>query len=195
MEVSRAQAPAVDPRVERSRRAIREAALAELAEAGYGGFAIESVARRAGAGKSTVYRHWDGKLALIADALEALNVQPPSDLGEGGPRQRVERLLRHLAEILCDSTFSACIPALVDAAARDGAVRDFLHGYSARRRAALAAALADGVAAGAFPAHLDPDLAALALAGPLFAHRLLSGAPLDPLRVPALVDTVLGPGT
>jgi AcrR family transcriptional regulator len=42
-----------DPRVLRSRAVILEAAVAELAEVGYGGVTIEAVAARAGVGKST----------------------------------------------------------------------------------------------------------------------------------------------
>src|SRR4029450_13783209 len=54
----------VDPRVERSRRVILEATLGELGEVGYGTLTIEAVAARAGVGKSTIYRHWPGKLEL-----------------------------------------------------------------------------------------------------------------------------------
>lgn len=183
----------VDPRIERSRRIIREAALVELAETGYGGFTIEGVASRAGVGKSTVYRHWGSKIALIADALETLNEQPAADLGDGTARERVERLLRHLAEVLVDSTFAACVPALVDAAERDPAVRDFHHAYSARRRQTLADTIATGVASGEFPTDLDPDLASLALAGPLFYRRLMTGEPLNPALIPDLIAMVLGP--
>jgi TetR/AcrR family transcriptional regulator of autoinduction and epiphytic fitness len=183
----------VDPRIERSRRVIRQAALTELAETGYGGFSIESVASRAAVGKSTIYRLWGSKIALIGDALETLNTQPAPDAGAGAPRQRVERLLHHLAEVLIDSTFSACVPALIQAAERDVTVRDFLHRYSARRRRALQDAIAAGVAGGDFPPHLDAGLASLALSGAIFYRRLMTGEPLDPALVPALVDTVLGP--
>src|SRR5947207_78275 len=55
-----------DPRIERSRMVILQAAVEELAEVGYGAFTIESVAARAGVGKSTIYRHWPDKLALLA---------------------------------------------------------------------------------------------------------------------------------
>ena len=72
----------VDPRVERSRMVILEAAVEELAEVGYGGVTIESVAARAGVGKSTIYRHWPDKLALIADAFETFHVQMVPDLGD-----------------------------------------------------------------------------------------------------------------
>ena len=66
---------AVDPRVERSRMVILSAAVEELAEAGYGGVTIESIAARASVGKSTICRHWRDKLALIADALETFHEQ------------------------------------------------------------------------------------------------------------------------
>lgn len=190
-----AQAASVDPRIERSRRVIRRAALTELAEAGYGGFSIESVAERAGVGKSTVYRHWGNKLTLIADALETLNEQPAPDAPDtdgGAPRQRVERLLGHLAEVMAGSSFSACVPALVEAAEHDATVRDFLHRYSARRRQALVDAIADGIASGHFPPDLDPDLASLALSGAIFYRRLMTDEPLDPDLVPGLVGSVLG---
>ncbi len=180
-----------DPRIARSRRVIRRAALAELAEAGYGGFTLESVAGRAGVGRSTVYRHWGSKTALIADALETLNVQPSTEDPAGSARERVETLLRHLAEVLAGSLFADCLPALIHAAEQDETVREFLHGYSARRRQALTDAISDGVETGEFPDSLDPDLASQALSGALFYRRFLTGSPLAPAEVSALVDTML----
>ncbi len=45
--------------------AVKEAARAVLAEKGYAGFSIEEVARRAGAGKPTIYRWWPNKADLF----------------------------------------------------------------------------------------------------------------------------------
>jgi TetR/AcrR family transcriptional regulator, regulator of autoinduction and epiphytic fitness len=70
-----------DPRVERSKQVILRAALAELGEVGYGAFTIESVAARAAVGKSTIYRHWSGKLALIAGSPLASEDSDTPDLG------------------------------------------------------------------------------------------------------------------
>lgn len=49
--------------------AIRQAALLELAEAGYSGFSMESVAARAGTGKASLYRRWPDRDHLILDAV------------------------------------------------------------------------------------------------------------------------------
>lgn len=190
-------APAVDPRVERSRRAIRRAALDELAASGYGGFTIESVAGRAGVAKTTVYRHWGNKVELVADAMETLNEQPvsaPEGSGNDPPRTQVVRILRHLATALAEPPFSACVPALIEAAEHDPAVRTFYHEYSARRRGNLTAVIAAGVTSGDFPQTVDPEAASLSLAGALFYRRLMTDSPYPPDEVEALVATVLPAG-
>ena len=181
-----------DPRVERSRQVILQAALDELGEVGYGSFRIESVAARAGVGKSTIYRHWTDKLALIADAFETFHVQMVPNTDTGSPRHRIESLVRHVAEVFVDSTFSVCIPALIEGAERDERLRKFHHEYSAERRQSLIDVIAGGIAAGDLPSHLDPELAALALLGPIVYRRLMSDTPFDPARTADLVDTVLG---
>jgi TetR/AcrR family transcriptional regulator, regulator of autoinduction and epiphytic fitness len=183
----------VDPRIERSRMVILEAAVSELAEVGYGGVTVESVAARAGVGKSTIYRHWPDKLALIADAFETFHVQMVPDLGDRSARQSVELLIRHVAEVVVDSTFSRCIPALIEGAERDPRVRDFHQRYSAERRQALVDLIARGVEDGELDPTLDPELATAALLGVLFYRRLMTGEPFDPGDAGTLVDLVLGP--
>ncbi len=185
----------MDPRIQRTRDAVLPATLSVLAGGGFASFSMEAVAEAAGVAKSTVYRYWPTKLALLRDALEGLNRQPDAGIGTGPARARVERLLEHLAAALADSVFSACIPALVEAAEHHPEVAEFLHGYSDRRRAALTAVLRQGVDAGELPAHLDPELAALALSGPFFYRRLMTASPLPAADIPRLVRQVLGPAS
>jgi TetR/AcrR family transcriptional regulator of autoinduction and epiphytic fitness len=184
---------ALDPRIERSRQVILAAALAELGEIGYGGFTIESVASRAGVGKSTIYRHWQDKLALIADAFETLHQEGGPDLSTGSARDKLARILAHVAEVLVRSPFGTCLPALIDAAERDPALRDFHHRFQSEARKPTVALIASGIAAGEFPADRDPDLSAQALLGALFFRRLMTATPFDPAEADALIDTVLGP--
>ncbi len=185
---------AVDPRIERSRRLILRAALEELGEIGYGAFTIESVAARAGVGKSTIYRHWPDKLALIADAFQSLHEEAQPDIANGTPRERLQRILRHVADVVAGSTFSACIPALIDAAERDQDLRRFHLRFQRQARQPLIKVIAEGVAAGSFPSHVDPELAAFALLGAIFFCRLMTSQPLDPENAGDLIETVLGSG-
>lgn len=183
----------MDPRIQKTRDVVLPATLSVLAERGFAEFTMEAVAEAAGVSKSTVYRHWPTRMALLRDALEGLNRQPDVELAGGPARARVERLLKHLAAALSHSVFSACIPALVEAAERHPEVAEFLHQYSDRRRSALTAVIRAGIQAGELPAHLDAEMAALALSGPLFYRRLMTPRPLPPADVPALVSQVLGP--
>jgi TetR/AcrR family transcriptional regulator of autoinduction and epiphytic fitness len=181
----------LDPRVQRSRAVILWAAVEELAERGYGGVTIESVASRAGAGKSTVYRHWPDKVTLIADAFETFHEEMVPDLADLPARACIELLLGHVAEVLVDSTFSRCIPALIEGAQRDIRVREFFHRYCAQRRQALTDLIARGIAQGEFRGDLDPELATTALLGTIFYRRLMTGEPFDPGGAGTLVDTIL----
>ena len=191
MSRSRAGQPA-DPRIERSRQVILRAALDELGEAGYGAFTIESVAARAGVGKSTIYRHWPGKLALIADAFEAAHQHAAPPLDGLTAREALERLLRHVAEVVTDPAFAAPIPALIEGAERDPRLREFRHRYSALRRESLTSLITQGIADGEFRDCADTELAAQALLGPIFYQRLLTSEPFDPGRAGELITMVLG---
>ena len=50
-------------------RRIAEAALDVFGDAGWAGFAMEAVARRAGVGKASLYLRWSSKEALLTDAV------------------------------------------------------------------------------------------------------------------------------
>jgi AcrR family transcriptional regulator len=58
-----------DPHVD---AAVRKAALEVLTEEGFARMSIEGVASRAGVGKAAIYRRWDGKTALVVDAIREL---------------------------------------------------------------------------------------------------------------------------
>jgi len=180
-----------DPRVERSRIVILRAAVEEMAAVGYGGVTIESIAARAGVGKSTIYRHWPDKLDLIADAFETFHEQLVPDLGDRSVREALALLLSHLAEVVIDSTWSRCIPALIEGAERDPRVREFHHRYAADRRQALIDLIARGIAEGEIDPGIDPELATTALLGAVFYRRLWTPRPLDPDDTGRLVDLVL----
>jgi TetR/AcrR family transcriptional regulator, regulator of autoinduction and epiphytic fitness len=193
MGMSRSRADQrLDPRIERSRQLIVRAALQELGEAGYGAFTVESVAARAGVGKSTIYRHWPSKIALIADAFEAAHQHTAPPISGLTAREALERLLRHVAQVVTDPAFSAPIPALIEGAERDPQLREFRHRYSELRRQSLTSLISQGVADGEFHTPTDPELAAQTLLGPIFYQRLLTSEPFDPGRVGALITMVLG---
>lgn len=81
--ISRREAPA-RPRVEGDReQEILDAAIAVLVDVGYDRLTMDAVAAKAKASKATLYRKWDGKAALVIDALmsEKSPVELPEDTG------------------------------------------------------------------------------------------------------------------
>lgn len=183
---------AMDPRVTRTRQVVLTAVLEELADVGHADFTIESVASRCGVGKSTIYRHWDGKTELIVDAMHELNTQPvPTP--DGPPRERIRQLLHHLGQALTDGSLAPAIPALVEAAERDRGVRVLLNDYTVERRRTLVEALTLGIEAGQIDTTIDPELAAQALSGAIVYARLMTSTPLTETAIDQLIDTVLGP--
>jgi TetR/AcrR family transcriptional regulator, regulator of autoinduction and epiphytic fitness len=179
-----------DPRVARSRRVILEAVLDELGAVGYGPLTIEGVAARAGVGKSTIYRHWPGKLELVEDAFRTLKA-PVTVPSEGTLRSRVISVLEQVACLVEQSTYSACMPALIDAAERDANVRAFHNRFSAERRTVLIGLLDDAIASGELPATTDAGILADALVGPIILRRLMLGETVGPAIARQIVDQLL----
>ena len=181
----------LDPRVERSRRAIGQAVLEELGAVGYGAMTVESIARRAGVGKATVYRHWNGKPDLVESALDLLKEEMVVPQ-EGTARQRIVGLLEWLAGYIADSPLSRCMPAIVSAAQWDDAVRDFHYRFTTERRQILIDLVEAGQEGGEFDVDLDARLVAETLAGPIFYRRLMTAEPLPTAKVSEIVEMVLG---
>jgi AcrR family transcriptional regulator len=180
-----------DPRVERSRQVVRRAVLEELAEQGYGALTIEGVARRAGVGKSTIYRHWIDRVALIADAFENAHQEMVPETDGGSARARVILLVEHVAAVATDPLFSRCLPALIEGAERDQRLRAFHHRYAATRRSELAAVIAQGIETSEFDGSVDPDAAAVALLGVIFYRRLMTPHALAPAAAAKVVASIL----
>lgn len=180
----------LDPRIERSRRVVLEATVGLIAEAGYGAVTIEAVAARSGVAKSTIYRHWPSRLELINDAFHELKPTVPMPT-EGTVRDRLIAFLEHVARNIGTSTWSACLPALIDAAEHDPDARALHCRLTVAGRQSLVDLLEEGVGNGELPTGLDLELLAEALFGPILIRRLMLHEPLDPGQVRHLVDQVV----
>lgn len=110
-----------------SHEAILEAAEAILAEQGYAGFSIEAVARRAKAGKPTIYRWWPSKAHLLLDVYTRLKenmLEPDTGTLEGDFRVFLTNLLAFWAGAPGDVFRSLIAEAQTDARAGE-ALREY----------------------------------------------------------------------
>jgi len=181
----------VDKRVERSKANVLAETHRQLVMSGVGGVSIDEISRRSGVAKTTIYRHWPSRAALLIEACSRMGSAPePPDSGD--TRADLRQLLVALARQLEHANWSAVYPSIVDAAEREGEIRDLqaaLHrGFMAPIEVVLERGRSRGdVASG----RLTPDLVAM-LVGPLFYRRWFSREKIDARWVDGLVDTALG---
>src|SRR5262249_5955370 len=91
-------APAGRPRDPEVGRRSGQAAVELFGEAGWAGFSLEAVARRAGVGKASIYLRWQTKERLLADALAA-QVANIADTDTGNLRDDLVHLARQMLEL------------------------------------------------------------------------------------------------
>src|SRR6476619_329607 len=97
-EIAPAERKPGRPRSAAAEKAILDAALQELAAAGVDGFSVEAVASRAGVGKTTIYRRWSNRDALILDALTALGEESQPDRVGSSVREDLVNTLEAIRE-------------------------------------------------------------------------------------------------
>jgi AcrR family transcriptional regulator len=180
-----------------TQEAILDAAEAIVEEEGIAGFSIEAVAKRARAGKPTIYKWWPGRTALLLEVYhrhKPANVHMDTGSVEGDVVAFFTGVFAHWGNTGAGQVFRF----IVAEAQRDEAAAASLRAYALERRQQSGQIFERGVARGELAADIDTGLAADMLAG--FAwHRLLTGrliADPDEIRQAArqLVRGLLTPG-
>lgn len=152
------------PRSARRSAGVLAAALAEIAEHGISGLAIERVAARAGVSKVTIYRRWPDKVALALAALEGL---PELDVPDTGSLVDDLRALRvALVQLVAESSLGDVLPALL-AERRRTEHRDAIARYVERRSVAFGTVVERARARGELVTAVPTGLVAEMLAAPL----------------------------
>jgi AcrR family transcriptional regulator len=168
------------PRSQKSERAILDAAMALLIQAGYDGLTLEKVAARARVSKATIYRRWTSKEQLVVAALDQM---PPLQTKARGP---VLRDLTSFLQRFIDFVYSApshlkaetrmvtMLPSIVTQCATNPELAAALAGFLERRRHPMKTILQGAIARGELPATLNIDAAIDALMGPIVMRLFLA---------------------
>lgn len=160
------------PRSEKTRQAILSAAFAILAERGYDAMSLESVAGRAGAGKTTIYRWWAGKAELAVDAFFNETKAELSLPDTGSSRDDFKTQIKQLALLLAGPR-GVVFAAMLGGARSDPTLAKALgeRWLEPRRKWGLAR-IKKAVAAGECREDVDAGAALGILYGPLYAPLL-----------------------
>ena len=143
--------------------ALLEAAMTELAAAGYAGLTTAKVARRAGASTASLYRRWRSKDELVAAAAATLAADALRPVDTGSLEGDLRALLAHKAEVATEPIVAALL-SLVGAAAHDEALAGVLRREVFEVTGARVAQVFDNARARGESPHGDPDAVAMMLA-------------------------------
>ncbi|CAM5402207.1 HTH-type transcriptional regulator AqdR [Streptomyces avidinii] len=178
-------------RNEDAHHSVLEATAALLVENGYGALTIEGVAKRANVAKSTVYRWWKSKPALVMDAYAHETATPTPEPDTGTLAGDLTAFVADLYRIGRDPVRTKALTGLMAEAQLDPASAEPFRDWAATRREAVAALLTRAITREELPATTDLDHAADLVLGPFWHRLLISRAPLDPADAAAHVATVL----
>lgn len=179
-----------DRRVERSRKAVLAATLQLLAEAGLNGVSVDEVARRSGVAKTTIYRHWPSRSALLLDACSKLGTKPQAP-DTGTLRGDLMALATHMAGRLRSERWASILPSMIDAAERDPELAEVQTRLHAGFMEPLFVVVERAKARGELPADLDPSVVVAAVVGPLYYRRWFSRQPLDEKFAQSIVERLV----
>ncbi|MFF5173175.1 TetR/AcrR family transcriptional regulator [Micromonospora sp. NPDC000089] len=172
-------------------RAIRRALMQELAAVGYGRLSIEAVARRAGVSKTAVYRRWSSKLDLVVETVLAVAGNKLPALDTGSLRGDIALLFQVVAAALSHPLASQIIPDLLAEAARNASIDEALRQVLRIKQQEICGRLIGrAVERGELPVGTDPDAAVDLIVGPLYWRLAIARAPLTPVYLDLLVESV-----
>ncbi|WP_271611491.1 TetR/AcrR family transcriptional regulator [Bradyrhizobium sp. CCBAU 21360] len=167
------------PRSEASRQAVLEATLELLNSTTVRDLTIEAIAQKAGVGKTTIYRWWSSKSAVVIEAF--VDVMLPStpipDVDSASEaigkhislliKQYRGKLGRIVAEILAEGQSDPVLLA------------EFRERFFQNRRMAVRQVVENGIRNGEFDENLDIDTAIDAIYGAVYFRLFLGHLPLD----------------
>ncbi|QXQ06186.1 TetR/AcrR family transcriptional regulator [Sphingosinicellaceae bacterium] len=171
-------AEAVDKRVQRSKAIVLASAYALLSEGGIGGVSMDQVSRHSGVSKTTIYRHWPSRSALLLAACATMN-SPSLAPDTGSLAKDLQLLVAGLVDQLASAKWTTILPSIIDAAERDPELAALHAALHTSLMAPFLVAAERGLARGDLPAGRTPaDLIALVV-GPLFYRRWFSKEQID----------------
>ncbi|MGX6604359.1 TetR/AcrR family transcriptional regulator [Micromonosporaceae bacterium Da 78-11] len=173
--------------------AIRNAVMHELAEVGYGRLSIEAVARRAGVGKTAIYRRWSNKLEMVLEIVSDVAGRSVPLPDTGSFAGDLELLLMIVSRALRHRIASQIIPDLMAEASRNPQIAETLQAALRTHQQAVGDKLVgQAVARGELPEGTDPQLVVDLILGPLYWRLAVSRTPINDGYLDRLTAAITG---
>jgi AcrR family transcriptional regulator len=183
-------ASALPARVRRTQQAVLATTFALMSESGIGGVSVDEVARRSGVAKTSIYRHWPSRSALLLDACSQLSARPEVP-DTGSLPGDLLALASYLATQLRTARWPTILPSIIDAAERDAGIARLHAELSAGFARPYRPVIERAKRRGELTAQHDASEIVASIVGPLFYRRWFSRQPIDKRFVKGVVARVL----
>lgn len=177
-------------RSQRARQAVLDATADLVAEVGVERTTIDEIASRSGVAKTTIYRHFTSKQALVVEAVHACT-HIPVVTDTGSLRDDLISCFSGTTKASYDGRLGDMMLSLMDAAQRDPELGRLVRAQTDQRRRFATEVIERAVSRGDLPADVDVDLLVTLVAGPLVYTKLVRRQRVTDELVAAVVDSVL----
>ena len=176
----------------RVRSAVLGATLDELAAVGFADLSFDAIARRAGVHRTTLYRHWHDRQALVREALLARSevTVPVPDLGS--LRADLITFAQAVVANITAPGYEAIVRAVASEPRTEGALGQVTREFWRERFHLARIIVLRGIERGEIHAGVDPNVLLESLVGPLYLRLLITREPMDDAYIGSLVDHVIG---
>ncbi|MUL75757.1 TetR/AcrR family transcriptional regulator [Mycobacterium sp. CBMA226] len=154
--------------------AVHAATLELLAELGYESLQLSDVAKRAEVNKTTVYRRWPTKAALIADLLTSFTKSTVATPDTGSLQEDLEALLSDIVTALANRSVRAVLNGALAGADDSNDVRAAQARFWAERFRRSGAIVERAITRGELPPGTDPRALLEMAASPVYFRALFT---------------------
>jgi AcrR family transcriptional regulator len=164
--------------------------LEELAEHGIEGASVDRIARAADVNKTSVYRRFGTREALIAAALERVAGDVGAKLSDQGSLRKDLALVAEAVATLLGEPMGLSLARAAFSESTGDEIGALAAREMQRPRAAAVAMVERARARGEWRTGVSPDVVLAALVGALLHRALLERAPLTPTFIRQVVDLI-----
>jgi AcrR family transcriptional regulator len=170
--------------------AVFEAALGLLATRDYREITMETLAGRAGVSRTTIYRRWPSKAAVVAAAVSSLYLDRVEVPDTGALSEDLVALLSETYRVMADGD-GRVLEQLVRQSGQNPELVHVVSSILYARRRLYATMLNRAIAREELSPEVGQELLLDLLLGPLWFRLLVSGAPITPAEARSVVQLVL----
>lgn len=167
------------PRSKAADAAIEAAVIEILDIEGFVGLRIDDVAERSGVSKTTIYRRWPTKTALVVDVLRRLKAERIPMPATGDIDSDLRAIVYDLYASLDGTPLARALPGLLADKSADPELAHAIDQLWSERQKLVGDVVRRGIAAGQLRADLDVPTVLDLLAGPAYYRLMVTGRPLD----------------